>query len=380
MSVPCGKYLAWAVLAFALVGCNGNDAGSAAPGGKGAGAPPLTEVDVIVVKPADAILTVELPGRVQAVRSAQIRARVEGVLEKQLVPDGAEVAPGTPLFQIDARAYQAAFDAAEADHISQQAILARYQALLATKAISAQEFDAATSRAKSAAAALAKARLDLEYSQPRTPIQGRAGRALVTEGALVGKGDATHLMTVEQLNPIRVEFSQPYSEVLALQKQLNGGGPPQAGNATIVLLHDDGTEHPRSGVLKFNDMAVDPMTGSVTLRAEFANPARTLLPGTFVRVRLPVGRQKNALRVPQRAVSTSAQGQAVLVVDEQGSVATRPISTQGMAGTDYLVTVGLKAGEQVIVNGLQKTRPGAVVKPVLISELTSVDATSPTAK
>ena len=187
-------------------------------------------------------------------------------------------------------------------------------------------------------------------------------------------------MTVEQLTPIRVEFSQPYIEVLALQKQLNGGGPPQAGNATIVLLHDDGTEHPRSGVLKFNDMAVDPMTGSVTLRAEFANPARTLLPGTFVRVRLPVGRQKNALRVPQRAVSTSAQGQAVLVVDEQGSVATRPISTQGMAGTDYLVTVGLKAGEQVIVNGLQKTRPGAVVKPVLISELTSADATSPTAK
>ncbi|MBK6637397.1 MAG: efflux RND transporter periplasmic adaptor subunit [Rhodocyclaceae bacterium] len=324
-------------------------------------------------------MTVELPGRVQALRTAQIRARVEGVLERQMVPDGTEVVAGTRLFRIEPRAYQAAFDAAEAEYASQQATLARYQKLLSSRAVSEQEFDAAKAREKVAAATLEKARLDLEHAQPRSPINGRAGRALLTEGALVGKGEATLLMTVEQLHPIRVEFSQSYADVLLLKKQVKSDTKSLPRNAAIALLLDDGSEYSQPGVLRFNDMAVDPTTGSVTLRAEFANPERTLLPGTFVRVRLPVAVREGVLRVPQRAVTTSVQGQSVMVVDDQDKVAQRAIVTQGMAGTDYLVAEGLKPGERVIVNGLQKVRPNTVVKPVLVTDLKRGGATpSPT--
>ncbi len=370
---------AYALVALTLAACGLADKGSDAPKVKATSGAPPTEVDVIAITPGDALMTVELPGRVQALRTAQIRARVEGVLERQMVPDGTEVVAGTRLFRIEPRAYQAAFDAAEAEYASQQATLARYQKLLSSRAVSEQEFDAAKAREKVAAATLEKARLDLEHAQPRSPINGRAGRALLTEGALVGKGEATLLMTVEQLHPIRVEFSQSYADVLLLKKQVKSDTKSLPRNAAIALLLDDGSEYSQPGVLRFNDMAVDPTTGSVTLRAEFANPERTLLPGTFVRVRLPVAVREGVLRVPQRAVTTSVQGQSVMVVDDQDKVAQRAIVTQGMAGTDYLVAEGLKPGERVIVNGLQKVRPNTVVKPVLVTDLKRGGATpSPT--
>jgi membrane fusion protein (multidrug efflux system) len=325
---------------------------------------PPPEVDVITVATASATVTQDLPGRLQAVRTAQVRARVEGVVEKRLFVEGTDIAAGAPLFQIDARTYQAQAAAAEADLAAAKAVFARYAPLLEIKAVSQQEFDAAQARVKQAEAAVAKARLDLENAVPPAPISGRIGRALVTEGALVGKGDATHLVTIEQLDPIRVEFSQSYSDLLRLQQAVKSGKQKKADAAKVELVLEDGSLYPEKGRLQFTDLAVDPNSGAVVLRAEFPNPRRELLPGTFVRVRFPQSQLDSAIRVPQRAVQGGAQGQLVMTVDAEGKVAPRPIKTSTMSGADFIVDDGLKGGEQVIVNGLQKARPGTTVKPV----------------
>jgi membrane fusion protein (multidrug efflux system) len=298
------------------------------------------------------------------VRSAQVRARVEGVIEKRLFAEGTDIAAGTPLFQIDARTFQASVAATEADLAAAKASLSRYQPLLEIKAVSQQEFEAAQAKLKQAEAAVAKARLDLENAVPPAPIFGRVGRALVTEGALVGKGEATHLVTIEQLDPIRVEFTQSYSDLLRLQQAIKAGKQKKADSARVELLLEDGTLYAEKGQLKFADLAVDPSTGSVQLRAEFPNPRRELLPGTFVRVRFPQAQLEQAIRIPQRAVMTSPQGQSVMLVDAEGKVAPRSVKTSGMAGFDFIIGEGLKDGDQIIVNGLQKARPGATVKPV----------------
>ena len=341
---------------------NGDSKAPAAPAG---GMPPPAEVDVITVAVGSATITQDLPGRVQAIRSAQVRARVEGVLEKKLYKEGSDIPAGTPLFQIDARTYQAAAAAAQADLAAAKATFDRYKPLLETRAVSQQEYDGALARYKQAEAALARARLDLENAVPRAPISGRAGRALVTEGALVGKGDATHLVTIEQLDPVRVEFSQTYSDVLRLQQAVKAGKQKKSDSANVELVLEDGSIHAEKGRLQFTDLAVDPASGAVVLRAEFPNPRRELLPGTFVRVRFPQAELDNAIRVPQRAVQgTPGGGQMVMTVDAEGKVVPQPITTGTMAGPDFIVTDGLKGGEQVIVNGLQKARPGSVVKPV----------------
>ena len=314
------------LLLLALLAACGDDGKKGPPGAPpGAGMPP-PEVDVITIAAGSATITQDLPGRLQAVRSAQVRARVEGVVEKRLFAEGTDIAAGAPLFQIDARTYQAQAAAAEA--------------------------------------ALAKARLDLENAVPPAPISGRIGRALVTEGALVGKGDATHLVTIEQLDPIRVEFSQSYSDLLRLQQAVKSGKQKKADAAKVELVLEDGSLYPEKGRLQFTDLAVDPNSGAVLLRAEFPNPRRELLPGTFVRVRFPQAQVDGAIRVPQRSVQGGAQGQFVMTVDAEGKVAPRPIKTSTMSGGDFIVDDGLKGGEQVIVNGLQKARPGTTVKPV----------------
>lgn len=325
---------------------------------------PPSEVDVILVQPGSAIITQDLPGRLSAVRSAQVRARIEGVVEKRLFTEGSDIAAGTPLFQIDARTYAAAAAAAAAELDAAKAALERYTPLLEIKAVSQQEYDQAQARYKQSEAALAKARLDLENSRPPSPISGRVGRALVTEGALVGKGEATHLVTVEQLDPIRVEFTQSYSDLLRLQQSVRSGGQRKADSAQVELVLEDGSIYRAKGRLQFTDLAVDPNTGAVTLRAEFPNPQRELLPGSFVRVRFPEARIDNAIRVPQRAVMTGPQGQTVMIVDSEGKAVVRPVITGAMAGQDFVISSGLASGEQVIVNGLQKIRPGSVVKPV----------------
>lgn len=335
------------------------------PGGAGAGAaPPPAEVDVVTVSADTATLTQDLPGRLQAVRSAEVRARVEGILEKRLYAEGSDIKAGTPLFRIDPRTYRTAVAAAEAERAAAQAAYDRTAKLVDIKYMSQQTLDAAVARLKQAEAALSKAKLDLENAVPSAPISGRVGRALVTEGALVGKGEATHLATIEQLDPIRVEFTQSYSDLLRLQQAVKAGQQKQAGTAQVELLLEDGSLYPEKGHLQFTDLAVDPSSGAVIMRAEFPNPRRELLPGTFVRVRFPEAQMDNAIRVPQRAVQGSPQGQSVLLVDAENKVVPRPVKTGAMAGADFIVTDGLKGGEQVIVNGLQKARPGAVVKPV----------------
>lgn len=352
------------ILLALLAACGqGDNKGPAAAGGPGA-VPPPAEVDVITVAAASATLTQDLPGRLQAVRSAQVRARVEGVVEKRMFVEGSDIAAGTPLFRIDARTFQAQLNAAEADLSAAKAVFDRYKPLLDIKAVSQQEFDAAAARVKQAEAALAKARLDLENAVPPAPISGRIGRALVTEGALVGKGEATHLATIEQIHPIRVEFTQTYSDMLRLQQAVKAGKQQQASAAEVELVLEDGSLYAEKGKLQFSDLAVDPNSGAVILRAEFPNPRRELLPGTFVRVRFPQAQLDNAIRVPQRAVLGGAAGQSVMIVDAENKVVPRPIRTGAMAGGDFIVTDGLKGGEQVIVNGLQKVKPGATVKPV----------------
>ncbi|MEW6514269.1 MAG: efflux RND transporter periplasmic adaptor subunit [Pseudomonadota bacterium] len=338
--------------------------GPAGATGGGGAAPPPAEVDVITVAAGSATLTQDLPGRLLAFRTAQVRARVEGVIEQRLFTEGSDIKAGTPLFRIDARSYQAQAAAAEADLAATRAVFERYKPLLETKAVSQQEFDAAQAKVKQGEAALTKAKLDLENAVPPAPISGRVGRALVTEGALVGKGEATHLVTIEQIDPIRVEFTQSYSDLLRLQQAIKSGKQKRADSARVELVLEDGSLYPEKGRLQFTDLAVDPNSGAVVLRAEFPNPRRELLPGTFVRIRFPQAQLDDAIRVPQRAVQGSATGQLVMIVNAENKVVPLPIRTGAMSGADFIVTDGLKGGEQVIVNGLQKARPGSVVKPV----------------
>ena len=372
-----GRTLAISLLFALLAACGSGDKQGPAAGPGGAPAMPPPEVDVITVTPGSATITQDLPGRLLAVRSAEVRARVEGVLEKRLYREGSDVAAGTPLLRIDARTYQAAAAAANADLAAAKAQLDRYKPLLDSQAVSQQEYDAANARFKQAQAAYAKARLDLENAVPHAPINGRAGRMLVTEGALVGKGDATHLLTIEQLDPIRVEFTQSYSDVLRLQQAVKAGKQKHADAAQVELLLEDGSLYGQKGRLQFTDLAVDPGSGSVVMRAEFPNKNRELLPGTFVRVRFPQAQLDNAIRIPQRAVMTTPQGQLVMTVDGEGKVAPRPVRTGAMSGTDFIISDGLKGGEKVIVNGLMKARPGSVVKPVEWNPQAPLMAASP---
>ncbi|HEY6895701.1 MAG TPA: efflux RND transporter periplasmic adaptor subunit [Rhodocyclaceae bacterium] len=350
------------LIPLALAACGGDAKGPGAPGGPGAMPPP--EVDVIGVAPGKATLTQDLPGRVQAIRSAQVRARVEAIVEKRLFVEGGEVKAGTPLFQLDDRTYRANADSAKADVAVAKQNLERYKPLLEVRAVSRQEYDLAESKLKQAEAALAKAQLDLENARVQAPISGRIGRALVTEGALVGKADATHLATIEQLDPLYVNFTQSTSELLRLRQGIGKGALKKSESVKVELLLEDGSIYAQSGKLLFTDLAVDPNTGALNLRAEFPNPKRELLPGMFVRVRFPEAEADNVIRVPQRAVQANPQGQFVMVVDAEGKAAPRPVKTGGMSGGDWIIADGLKGGEQVIVNGLQKARPGSPVKAV----------------
>jgi len=347
-----------------LAGCGGGT-GKPGAGGPGPGAAmPPPEVDVITVAAGSATLTQDLPGRVQAYRTAQVRARVEGVVEKRLFQEGSDVKAGAALYRIDARTYRAAAEAAKADLSIARQTVERYKPLLEIKAVSQQEFDLATAKFKQAEAALIRAEEDLENASVPAAISGHIGRTLVTEGALVGKGDATLLATIEQLDPIYANFTQSGADLLRLRHAVSSGKLKRAESAKVELLLEDGSIYPQAGKIFFTDMAVDPGTGAVSLRAEFPNPKRDLLPGMFVRIRFPEAVAENAIRIPQRAVQAGAQGQFVMVVGAEGKATPQPVKTGGMAGPDFIIADGLKGGEQVIVNGLQKARPGTVVKPV----------------
>ena len=331
------------------------------PAGGGQGMPP-PEVDVVTATRGNVTLTQDLPGRLQAYRTAQVRARVEGIIEKRLFEEGSDVKAGAPLFRIDARTYRAAAESARADLAVARQTVARYKPLLPVKAVSQQEYDLAVARVKQSEALLAKAEEDLENAGVPAAIAGRIGRTLVTEGALVAKGEL--LATIEQLDQVYANFTQSGDDMLRLKQSIRTGKLKRAETAQVELVLEDGSIYGHTGKIFFTDMAVDPATGSVSMRARFANPERELLPGMFVRVRFPEAQVENSLRLPQRAVQSGPQGQFVMVVGEEGRATPVPVKTGSMVDSDFIITDGLKGGEQVIVNGLQKARPGTVVKPV----------------
>lgn len=373
------KLFAPTLLVLALMAGCGPSNGIPPAKGPGASMPP-PEVDVITVSSGKVTLTQDLPGRLEAYRTAQVRARVDGIVEKRLFAEGSDVKAGATLFQIDPRTYAAAAEAAKADVEAARLIIERYKPLLEIRAVSRQEYDAAEARLKQAQATLAKAQLDLDNTLVPAPIFGRIGRALLTEGALVGRSNATHMATIEQIDPIYANFTQPGADLLRLQAAVKSGKLKRAASARVELIREDGSTYPLSGKILFSDLAVDPTTGAVSLRAEFPNPQRDLLPGMFVRIRFPAAIDDNAMLVPQRAVQSGQQGQFVMLVADDGKATPQPVTTGSMAGSDFIITSGLKGGEQVIVNGLQKARPGTPVtaKPLAASPVSAAGETPAT--
>ncbi|HEX5373996.1 MAG TPA: efflux RND transporter periplasmic adaptor subunit [Aquabacterium sp.] len=343
-------------------------------------APPPAEVGVVTVKLQTVPMVAELPGRLEASRVAQVRARVAGVVHKRVFTEGSDVKAGQVLYQIDAGTYQAALESAraaqakaEANLSQASALVERYQPLQAAKAISPQEFlnaqvaqRQAQADVAAAKAAVKNAQINLGYTTVTAPISGRVGRALVTEGALVGQGEATPLALVQQINPLYVNFTQPASEALKLQRALSAGQLRQAagGAASVRVLLDDGSEYPVRGRLLFTDLSVDSTSGQVALRAEIPNPQAALLPGLYVRVRLEQAQVEGGALVPQQSVTRSATADTVMVVDAQGNVTPRPVKLGGALGNQWVVLSGLKEGEQVMADGFQKLRPKTPVKAV----------------
>jgi membrane fusion protein (multidrug efflux system) len=344
------------------------------------GAMPPPEVSVVTIAAERIAITNELPGRLEATRSAQVRARVPGIVQKRLFTEGSDVKAGAVLFRIDPSSLQAALSTVQAARSRSEANLAqaslkvkRYAPLVQTNAISRQEYDDALSAQKQAQADLEASRanqqtasLNLGYATVTAPISGRIGRAQVTEGALVGQGEATPLATIQQLDPIYVNLTQSSSELLKLRQALSAGKLKTVGRdqASVSLVTEDGTPYPQTGKLLFSDLAVDQSSGAVTLRAEFPNPDRFLLPGMYVRARLEQAVNEAAITVPQQAVQRDNNGSSVMTVGADGKVAPRPIKTGSVQGDKWIVTEGLKEGDVVIVEGLQKVQPGAPVKAV----------------
>ncbi len=353
-----------ALCALALVSLAACGPSSDGKPAAGAGAPPPAEVNVVTVAASPVDLTTDLSGRLQSVRTAQVRARVEGVVDRILFKEGADIKAGAPLFQIDPRAYRASADAARADAQAAEQLLQRYQALLEVRGVSQQEYEAAVTRAKQAKATLAKASIDYENAMVTAPISGRVGHALVTEGTLVGRGDATPLVNIDQMDPIYVNFSQSETELFGLRQSIKQGKVKAGENLKVQLLLSDGSVYSQTGKLLLSEQTVDVNTGNVFLRAEFANPQRELLPGSFVRVRISQARMEQAIAVPQRAVQMNANGAFVLSVTPENKVALVPIQIGPMSGDKWVVTGGLAEGTRIVVDGVQKARPGATVKPV----------------
>ena len=373
----CGRMVAASVVVV-LAACRPSP--TPAPGA-GAAAPPAVEVGVVTVTPGTVGLVTELPGRTEASRVAQVRARVAGIVKQRLFREGSDVRAGQPLFQIDDAPYRAALASAEAalaraeaSLLQTRALAERYQPLAAASAVSQQDLVAAQAAYKQSEADVAAARaarqtaqINLGYAAVNAPISGRIGRALVTEGALVGQGEATQLALVQQIDPMYVNVTQSATEVLRMRRAVADGRLQRAAGAEAALVRivlDDGSTYALPGRLLFSDLSVDPGTGQITLRAELPNPAGALLPGLYVRARLQEAAAAGAVRLPQQAVAQSAQGASVMVVGADGKVAPRPVKLGPAVGGQWVVLEGLVAGEQVMVDGFQKLRPGATVKPV----------------
>lgn len=356
---------------LALTGCDEKPAQQGAAG-------QAPEVGVVTLKTEPLQITTELPGRTSAFRVAEVRPQVSGIILKRNFTEGSDVEAGVSLYQIDPATYQASYESAKGDLAKAQAAaniarmtVSRYQKLLGTKYISQQDYDTAQADAQqadaavvAAKAAVETARINLAYTKVTSPISGRIGKSSVTEGALVQTGQATALATVQQLDPIYVDVTQSSNDYLRLKQELaNGTLKQENGKAKVELVTNDGVKYPQTGTLEFSDVTVDQTTDSITLRAIFPNPDMTLLPGLFVRAKLEEGTNPNALLVPQQGVTRTPRGDATaMVVGEGDKVEIRKLTATQAIGDKWLVTDGLKAGDRVIVTGLQKVRPGAQVK------------------
>ncbi|PKN12409.1 MAG: efflux transporter periplasmic adaptor subunit [Deltaproteobacteria bacterium HGW-Deltaproteobacteria-4] len=339
------------------------------------------EVAVLTVQPQSVTLTTELSGRTSPWQVAEVRPQVAGIIQKRLFTEGAEVKAGQVLFQIDPASYQAALASAramlaraEANLLPAQLRAGRYQELLESRAISQQDHDDAQAAVKqaeaevaAARAAVENARINMQYTSIAAPISGRIGRSSVTAGALVTANQDAALATIQQLDPIFVDVSRSSSEILQLKRQLAAKTlqTDAAGAARVKLVLEDGTPYPLAGTLKFSEVSVDPGTGSVTLRTLFPNPEQLLLPGMFVRAVLEEGNNAQALLVPQRAVTRSPVGKPmVFVVGAEEKVEARTIKVLRTVDDNWLVEEGLNPGDRVILEGIQRARPGTVVKTV----------------
>lgn len=343
-------------------------------GKKAAAKPPEMPPAAVTFVPAvteTVTITHDLPGRIDAQRVAEIRARVSGILLKRVFEEGAEVKAGDVLFQIDPAPLQAAHDSAAANFAraeanAQQADnhVTRFRELVAVNAVSKQDADNAESAVTIAAAemmaakaALATAKLNLSYATVTAPISGRIGRAQVTEGALVGQGDATRLAVIQQLDPIYFDFTQSSADLISLKNA-------KSDQSKVTLLLESNHEYAHPGRILFSEVSVDETTGMVSLRAEFPNPQHDLLPGMFARARVIHGVRENAVTIPQRAVTRGAGGVgSILVVDDTNHAQVRMVQTGELFGDKWIVTSGLSAGERVIMEGHLKAKPGALVVP-----------------
>jgi membrane fusion protein (multidrug efflux system) len=338
-------------------------------------------VTAVTVQPHQILLTTELPGRTSAYRMAEIRPQVNGLVLKRHFTEGAEVRAGEVLYQIDPAPFQAALNNAraalgrsEANLPAIRSRVARYQELLADKAVSQQEYDDAFSALNQTEADIAygkasveTARINLDYTRIKAPISGRIGRSSVTEGAIVTAYQPQALATIQQMDPIYVDVPQSTTELLRLKRRLAAGLLNQNGSnqKTVTLILEDGARYPLEGTLQFRDVSVDPSTGSVILRAVFPNPENFLLPNMFVRAVMKEGVDEKALTIPQQAVSRDPKGNPVaMIVDADEKVQQRMLTIDRAIGDQWLVASGLAPGDRVIVEGIQKVRPGATVDVV----------------
>jgi len=355
---------------------------------------PPAEVSVVMAASEQVNYTTELPGRINPLREAQVRARATGILLKRLFEEGSDVKEGQVLFQIDPlpleatlNSAKAALSKAEAALRESKAKVARYEELVKINAVSKQVYDEAVATLGqneadllAAKAAVQTAGLNLGYAQVTAPISGRIGKALVTEGALVSATEATQMAVIRQLDPVYFDFTQSSTEVLRLKRAMENGTLQSAapGQAKVTLILEDGTIYSQPGKLLFSDISVDPTTSTINLRAEIPNPENLLLSGMFARAQIVEGVTTNAITIPQRTITQGAAGGAtVLVVNDQNTVEIRNIEVERTVGTKVVVARGLRPGERIIVEGSQKAPPGSPVKPVPFAPASATASANP---
>jgi membrane fusion protein (multidrug efflux system) len=357
-----------------LAGCQDEGQGQ-----QGAMAYPPPQVAVISAVAGEIPITNDLPGRIAATRTAEVRPRVSGIVIERVFEQGSMVAQGDVLYRIDPAPFQVLVDSGEATLRRAKAVQLqakqgsdRQEQLRKSNVASAQQYDDAIALLAQAdadvaiaEAGLATAKLNLEYANVTAPISGRIGRAMITEGALVSANGSENLATIQQLDPVYADFTQPATDLIRLRKALEDGDLIDDKNATgVKLLLDDGSAYPHDGKLLFSEAAVDASTGQVTLRGEFPNPDGDLLPGMYVRVLIEQGIEKNAILIPQQAVQRDSSGKPqVYVVNAENKAEIRQVTIGRASGTQWVITGGLKSGEKIIVEGFQKVQPGGEVVP-----------------